>query len=158
MFSDDDPAFLTSTVLDCLSIQAHELSNTPNPDRVVVIDLGPNGKTVTAAQSLSPDWQVSSTTITPAPSWNETETEKRQGNLMLTISGTEGHGRPVYPQRRSSINGTFGRMDAVMTGYHERLNALDKLVKKDVVGDIDAEVAEQGDDDNDRAEDADHTY
>lgn len=137
IFSDDDPAFLTTAILDDIAIQNDESLSAQNTERVIVLDISADGKTVTDAQSLSPDWQVTNATITQAPSWNESESETREGNLMLTLSGTEGHGRPIYPHKKTNTDGTLGRLDNVVAGYHERLTALDRLVKKHVSGDAD---------------------
>ena len=52
---------------------------------------------------------------------------------MLTISGTEGQGQPIYQHRKSSHDGVLGRIENVVAGYQERLSVLDRLVKRDVV-------------------------
>lgn len=139
IFCDDDPAFLTSAILDNLSLQDDEAHSIQPAERLVVLDIGPDGKTVIEAQSLSKDWQVSNTSISQAPSWNENDQGRREGSLILTISGTESDEKAMAMQRKGSVDGSIGRIEAVVAGYRERLSALDRLIKKDVL-----EVHEEG--------------
>ncbi|KAL1305546.1 hypothetical protein AAFC00_007155 [Neodothiora populina] len=133
VFSDDDPALLTTAIVESLAIQADEAQPQQGEERIVVLDLGPDGKTITDAQSLSPDWQISNTQLSQAPSWNDGDMSRRDGSLMLTISGTEGKSRPIQPTRKGSLDAMLGSVEGLTLGYSERLSALDKLVKKDVI-------------------------
>ncbi|KAF1350134.1 hypothetical protein BDV97DRAFT_398918 [Delphinella strobiligena] len=133
IFSDDDPAFLTSAMLDKLSLQDDESHSVQPVERLVVLDIGPDGKTVIEAQSLSKDWQVSNTSVSQAPSWNESDQGRREGSLMLTISGTDSNEKAMAMQRKGLVDGGIGRIEAVVAGYQERLSALDRLIKKDVL-------------------------
>ena len=125
IFSDDDPDFLTSAIVNSQPLQGEQAGSTRNQERLVLLDISPDGKTIRDAQSLSPDWQVASTTISQAPSWNETDQSKRDGSLMLTMSGIEG--------QRKNLDDNTERMEHVVAGYQDRLAVLDKLIKRDVV-------------------------
>lgn len=52
---------------------------------------------------------------------------------MLNISGMESHPLRIQPHKKGSVESMLGRVESVITGYSERLSALDKLVKKDVL-------------------------
>ena len=125
IFSDDDPDFLTSAIVNSQPLRSEQTESTQNQERLVLLDISPDGKDIRDAQSLSPDWQVASTNISQAPSWNETDQSKRDGSLMLTISGIEG--------QRNNLDGNKERIEHVVVGYQDRLAVLDKLIKRDVV-------------------------
>jgi hypothetical protein len=55
-------------------------------EHYLIIDLGSDGRTIVDAQSLSPEWQITETTIHTAPSFDESLPD--QGH-MLRIEGTE---------------------------------------------------------------------
>ena len=131
IFSDDDADFLTSALIDNHSLHTDHPQTSLDAERLILLDVAADGKSISNAQSLSPDWQVAMAAVTQAPSWNETDQNKREGCLMLTISGTESHGRPNYPATKSSQDGIIGRVESVMAGYHDRLAALDRLIKRD---------------------------
>jgi hypothetical protein len=55
-------------------------------EHYLIIDLGADGRTIVDAQSLSPEWQITETTIRTAPSFDESSPD--QGH-MLRIEGIE---------------------------------------------------------------------
>lgn len=141
IFSDDDPAFLTSAVLENISLQDRQPEDLPHGERVVVLDVAPDGKAITHAQSLSSTWQLSNATLSQAPSWNEGTEAKRDGSMMLTIAGMEGHALHIATPRKASVESMLGRVESIISGYSERLSSLDRLVKKDILEQED-EIAE----------------
>lgn len=159
IFSDDNPDFLTSAIIDTVppqpassdsSLPPANSSSTSVQERVVIIDVSADGKSITSAHSLSPDWQIASANVDAAPSWNEGTESRREGNLMLTLSGTESRGRNIwaYQQgvgKKGDMDSIMYRTEAVAAGYTERLGALDRLVRMDVMKEEDqAEDVHEG--------------
>ncbi|KAK7518679.1 hypothetical protein IWZ03DRAFT_374377 [Phyllosticta citriasiana] len=59
-------------------------------DRYIVLDLSADARSITQAQSLSREWQVISTSISPAPTFSEEGDEAGgSGALMLRVEGLE---------------------------------------------------------------------
>lgn len=61
----------------------------PPNSRVLLLDIAPSGNSVSSARSLSSDFQIVGTSITPAPQWSASD---GAAGLMLTIEGVEGNG------------------------------------------------------------------
>lgn len=142
VFSDDDPDFITSAVLESLestqhaqeTIGANPADQTGNRERLILLDISPDGKTVKNAQSLSHEWQVSSAVIGQAPSWSEDSSRKTTAGLLLQIEGTESCKRNTPADKhQASHDDVMVRVESAITGYGDRLTALEKLVKQDVV-------------------------
>lgn len=59
----------------------------------MLLDMDATGAKVESAQSLSPDWAVTSTELGPAPTWDRDGEGKQEGQdgraLMLRIEGVE---------------------------------------------------------------------
>jgi hypothetical protein len=94
IFSDDDPSLLTTACLSALSPPSPTASY-PDPSRILLLDLDDSGASVTQAHSLSSSWQIVSTSLTPAPTWDESPSEPHQSlnggpGFMLKIAGTDG--------------------------------------------------------------------
>lgn len=63
-------------------------------ERFVLLDIDATGTKVLSAQSMSPDWAVTSTELSPAPTWDRDGEGKQEeaeegGGLMLRIEGME---------------------------------------------------------------------
>jgi len=112
IFADDDPILLTAASMRTLGVdetkllsdypsedrqegeeEGDEIRESPLPpplpgvtERYLVVDVGPDGQSITDAQSLSTEWQVTSTSVRPAPSWDE---EAGGDGLMLMVDGYE---------------------------------------------------------------------
>jgi len=125
IFSDDDPDLLTTSILD--SSQPQEESEPTQ--RVILVDLNQDGKTVERIHSLSPDWQVSQVAISQAPSWNEATPERTTQGMMLKIDGVEsrksdtGDGSNVE-QPEDAV----ARMESVIVGYGDKLARFQALL------------------------------
>lgn len=123
LFSDDDTEILTNACLDS-SVPPHPneadpispsssrehpptaklksrskqpRSNVPKEreNRVLVLDVDESGSLITKAHSLTPSWQILSTTLAPAPTWeapntSQTEGANSNGGMMLRVEGTDG--------------------------------------------------------------------
>lgn len=125
LFSDDDdsePETLTSAAL--YAIDTHDENDDETEQRVVILDISPDGKSILNAVSLSPQWQGVQTEIMAAPSMGEAETGGDEGGkgLMLKISGAEG--------RRDERVG--GDLDALVARFGEVVGELDRVVGKRV--------------------------
>lgn len=104
IFSDDSDEMLTNAVLRTLDGQHERMpgevtaandnpvahSCTTLKDRYIILDLDTTGQQVTSAQSLSPDWQVSETLLTTAPTFSSTSSASNNAGMMLQIRGAQG--------------------------------------------------------------------
>lgn len=137
IFSDDNPDFLTSAILDDINQEHGEASteqqSSTNRERMILLDVGPDGKSVDDAQSLSPEWQVLKTTVGQAPSWADEVSRKDIPGLMLNIQGIESNKLKMQPnRRRNSQEDVMARMEAMILGYTDCLSTLEGIIKKDV--------------------------
>lgn len=63
--------------------------------RTLLLDLDETGTAITSAHSLSSSWQILSTNLTPAPTWEASPTADEEAipaRFMLRIEGTQGKG------------------------------------------------------------------
>ncbi|KAK5999835.1 hypothetical protein QM012_004923 [Aureobasidium pullulans] len=149
IFSDDNPDFLTSTIVDAMSQEQASTSSEQRVDnhreRMILLDIAPDGKAVNEVQSLSPHWQVLRTTVSQAPSWADEGSRKDIPGLMLNIRGMEGVKLKSQPNRRNNPQeDTMARIEAMIGGYTSCLSTLEGVVKRDILEeaqDVPAETA-----------------
>ncbi|KAH0284899.1 hypothetical protein M436DRAFT_53231 [Aureobasidium namibiae CBS 147.97] len=144
IFSDDNPDFLTSAVVDGMNqeLVGTSLQVANNRERMILVDIAPDGKTVNEAQSLSQHWQILRTTVSQAPSWADEVSRKDIPGLMLNIQGMEsGKLRSQAHRRKNSQEDTMARVEAMVGSYGACLSTLEGLVKKDVLDDEQDEPA-----------------
>lgn len=69
-------------------------ADTAVTERVLLVDVGAGGDTITSVRSLSSDWQVLNAVLSNAPTWDagDESTDKQMGGLMLRIEGTRSIG------------------------------------------------------------------
>ena len=113
--------------------EGHAESPLPPPipgvaERYVIVDVAADGHTIVDAQSLSPDWQITSTNIRTAPTFDEKSAE---GGYMLSIEGVEVPGKSKG-KGKAIADGGPGELK--LKEARERTNddlfqALDGLVK-----------------------------
>lgn len=126
VFSDDDPDIVTSSVLDATD------ATTPS-QRVVIVDVSADARTIVSAHSLSPTWQVHQAAISQAPSWNESGPTQTTEGLMLRIQGCEAGDGPAESDH--------GQMDAIdvmratIGTFEQGLGSLEGMLQTDVVAD-----------------------
>lgn len=107
-----------------------------NRERMVLLDIAPDGKTVHEAQSLSQHWQILRTTVSQAPSWADEVSRKDIPGLMLNIQGMEsGKLKPQTHRRKNSQEDTMARVEAMVGGYGACLSTLEGLMKKELLDD-----------------------
>ncbi|CAD0093533.1 unnamed protein product [Aureobasidium mustum] len=140
IFSDDNPDFLTSTIVDAMGQEQAGTSSEQkvdnNRERMILLDMAPDGKTINEVQSLSPHWQILRTTIGQAPSWADEGSRKDIPGLMLNIQGMEsGKLKSQLNRRSNSQEDTMARIEAMISGYTSCLSTLEGVVKKDVLED-----------------------
>ncbi|KAG9846157.1 hypothetical protein KCU98_g6851, partial [Aureobasidium melanogenum] len=140
IFSDDNSDLLTSTIVDAMGQEQHGTSPEPKIDndreRMILLDIAPDGKTVNEVQSLSPHWQVLRTTVGQAPSWADEGARKDIPGLMLNIKGMESSKLKSQSSRRNNTQeDTMTRVEAMIAGYTSCLSTLEGVVKKDVLED-----------------------
>jgi len=86
VFADDDQDILTDAALTAIDQPAGSTSEIE--ERIIVVDMAADGKSITSAKSLSQKWQNLTAAIAQAPSWDDT-TGGTEKVLMLKISGAE---------------------------------------------------------------------
>ncbi len=132
MFSDDDKEILTSAVLENFQTtgDGHASRQTPDdsPERYIIVDVAANGKTITAAASLSADWQALKTTTTAAPSWGD-ESNSADRGLMLTISGRKSD-IDHFTRADGQLDPHQGGIHGLIQTFNERLARLDEVIEK----------------------------
>ncbi|KAI9702291.1 MAG: hypothetical protein M1820_006223 [Bogoriella megaspora] len=169
VFADDDPEVLTHACLQALDPSTRvsaedEDAAEPREERAVIIDLGPDAKTVIGAQSLSPDWQVLNASLDAAPTWDDAG----GGGLMLRVGGMgavqkeveagkdkgKGKGKArgdeggkeemLLEEARKGVPGgdVFQGMGALVERVRSGMEALGKVVGPDGEG-LDEDIEEQ---------------
>jgi len=124
LFADDDAELLTNAALDVIAtgqaVGAGE--HLDQEERIVVLDMTPDGKEVASATSLSPHWQTLKTTVVQAPSWGGDASAVERG-LLLKVSGQEA--RSVWSLTEA---GTSDGLDDLARAFDERLRRLDEIM------------------------------
>ncbi|KAI5370224.1 hypothetical protein Slin15195_G011020 [Septoria linicola] len=110
IFADDDPEILSNAALETLDTSQHTESF--ESDRIVLVDMGPDGRQVGSTCSFSSKWQGIGTSVTQAPSWGNDSVMPKQ--LMLRISG---HGS----------NSRYRDGLAMKHDVHELIKSLDEV-------------------------------
>ena len=125
VFADDDQEIITAAAMDALddASAARTHPDQATAERVLVLDVAMDGKTVTSASSLSPEWQNLKTSMTPAPSLGG-EAEESERGFVLKISGQESRKEKKAPQKQG------GHLDELMKDFGDRLGALDEALGK----------------------------
>jgi hypothetical protein len=132
IFSDDNPDFLTSAVVDGMDQE----QAAKDRERMILLDMAPDGKTIVEAQSLSQHWQILRTTVGQAPSWADEVSRKDIPGLMLNIQGMEGGKLKSQSNRRNNTQeDTMARIEGMISNYGACLSTLEGLIKKDVLED-----------------------
>lgn len=141
IFTDDIPDSdpITAAALQVLSpssptsppTTAHEGENRGKTikERFILIDMDATGTSVISAQSMSPDWAVTSTEVGPAPTWDRDgeggegergEGEEEGGGMMLRIEGMEVLGGEDVGRER--------RLEELVEIYERRMGELRRVV------------------------------
>jgi hypothetical protein len=105
-------------------------------EHYLIVDLGADGRTITDAQSLSSEWQITKTDVRTAPSFDESSPD--QGH-MLRIQGVEiprkskGKGKGQAGQdklsdaREQSQGDIFGALEHLVHGIEEGLEVAGRI-------------------------------
>jgi len=88
IFTDDDDDLVTNAALHALKAKTNPTSLTDSTERFILLDLDPTGSNVVSAQSLSPEWQILSTELSLAPSFQDNN-NATDGGMMLRVRGVE---------------------------------------------------------------------
>ncbi|KAL6716685.1 hypothetical protein ACLMJK_006253 [Lecanora helva] len=88
-----DPASTSSTPTSPSNNKPPSPETSSAKDRYILLDLDATGTQILSAQSMSPDWAVTSTEVTAAPTWDDStggeEGQEGGGGMMLRIEGME---------------------------------------------------------------------
>ena len=125
VFADDDQEIITAAAMDALddasAARPHPVQATV--ERVLVLDVAADGKTVISASSLSPEWQNLKTSMALAPSLGG-EAEDSERGFVLKISGQESR------KEKKARQGQGGNLNELMEEFGDRLGALDEALRK----------------------------
>ena len=125
IFSDDDPDLLTTSIINA----SHPKKESRPTQRVVLVDLNQDGKTVDRVHSLSSDWQVSQIHVSQAPSWNEAASERIAQAMMLKIDGIEARKNDAEDDTDTEQHeDAVVQMESVIAGYGDKLARLQTLL------------------------------
>ena len=142
IFSDDDEDILTRSALEVLNKDNDAPEEATNLDHVeeryVIVDMAPDGKSVTSVSSTSTNWLATKTSITQAPSWGDDAKDTNRG-LMLKISGQES-ASPSNTKDSTIRQQQSDNLDDLVKQFSDQLASLDE-----VVGKADVERTEYGD-------------
>jgi hypothetical protein len=90
VFADDeDQGVLTSAALRAIDREDSTLHDAGVEERVAVIDMDYDGRTVLGISSLSPDWQALRTEVWQAPGRSDNKQGGADRGLMLRVSGKD---------------------------------------------------------------------
>ena len=135
IFSDDSDEMLTNAVLRTLEGQLHDIacetpaahSSTTLKERYIILDLDATGQKVTSAQSLSPDWQISETLLTTAPTFSNTSTATSRTGMMLQIRGAQGLPAAIAGADHSAVMLERAKVQSKHDIHDAMLNLSEKL-------------------------------
>ena len=131
VFSDDDQDILTDATLHAIDQAAASGAEAEVEERIVLLDMTADGKTVVSAVSLSPKWQALKAMVGQAPSWGDGSASAGRG-LMLKISGRDVS--DALSQRHTKAKA--GSMDELVRSFGERLQGLDAVIGMEAVEDV----------------------
>lgn len=103
-------------------------------ERVAVIDMDYDGRTVLGISSLSPEWQALRTEVWQAPGRSDNKQGGADRGLMLRVSGKEMSGT-----KRAAGKQNSGDVDSLVKSFGQGLESLDE-----VLGEDDARGREEG--------------
>lgn len=123
LFADDDPEILTSAALHSIAPVTEEEGEEAE-ERVVIVDLAADGKTVTNAVSLGKEWQGLRVEVGGAPSMSAGEDNgDGERGLMMRVEGREVadvvKGRDDEGRGDEGLEGLVRRFGEVVEGCEE---------------------------------------
>ena len=136
IFSDDeDQGILTSAALRAIDKEDNTLQDAEGvEERVAVIDMDYDGRTVLGISSLSPEWQALRTEVWQAPGRSDNKQGGADRGLMLRVSGKEANA-----SKRAAGKQNSGDVDSLVESFGHGLESLDE-----VLGEDDARGREEG--------------
>jgi hypothetical protein len=132
-------------------------------EHYLIVDLGADGRTIVDAQSLSPEWQITESSIRTAPSFDESSPDQ---GYMLRVEGLEipsknkGKGKgqagddKLNEARDKSQGGLFDALDSLVQDIEGGLKTAAKIVgvtsarQQDTVVDVRVAEDDKGPTDN----------
>lgn len=131
IFSDDDTEILTSAALEAMSkngtegdeqgpgADEAEDEQAEQEERVVIVDIAADGKSIANVSSLSKEWQALKTEVGAAPSMGDSTAEEGgERGLMLKISGTEA-ADGLELGKEEDLEGLMRKFGDVLAGLDE---------------------------------------
>ncbi|CAD6585986.1 MAG: hypothetical protein ASARMPRED_002365 [Alectoria sarmentosa] len=140
VFSDDAPDTdpVTAAALQVLHPASATASPTVDPradnlqprqERYVLLDMDATGTKVESAQSMSPDWAVTSTELGPAPTWDRDGEGKQEGHqgrdLMLRVEGMDAR---MKEEGGRGNQGEEKRLEELVEVYERQMAELRRVV------------------------------
>jgi hypothetical protein len=124
IFADDeDQGVLTSAALRAIDKEDNTLQDGEDAEeRVAIIDMDSDGRTVLGISSLSPDWQALRTQVWQAPGRSDNKQGTADRGLMLRVSGKEtGTSSGAGKQNAEDL-------DALVKNFGLALESLDEVL------------------------------
>jgi len=176
LFEDDDTELLTAACLQAVDAEdAYEASSKspleqplaasspPDPtaaaaaqrldrrvqeNRILVLDVDASGTKIVRAHSLTPNWQILSTSLSPAPTWDTPAQggSSEEHNMMLRIEGAEALEEVKLAGKTKGLRDQEGNAAAseeellsLMQDFEERMKILRKVVESGEQGRVEEE-------------------
>jgi hypothetical protein len=136
IFADDeDQGVLTSAALRAIDKEDNTLQDGEDADeRVAIIDMDSDGRTVLGISSLSPDWQALRTQVWQAPGRSDNKQGTADRGVMLRVSGKETNTTGSGADKQDAED-----LDVLVKNFGLALESLDG-----VLGEEDARGQEEG--------------
>jgi hypothetical protein len=142
IFSDDNKDVVTGAVVETLSTQSVKNNSTRagvEKEHYIILDLDSTSHHVVAAQSLSADWQVSSTDLIEAPSFADEQTSTKT-RRMLKIRGFSAPGSVsvasqdpaavLFEARRAGKRSHYDAMSTLAERFQDEFAKLQTLMSQ----------------------------
>lgn len=144
IFADDDDDLVTNAAIHALKASSsvpveddpHQNPDSPK-ERFILLDLDPSTSKVVSAQSLSPEWQITATDLSVAPSFQDHE-NALDGGMMLRIRGvvgstsnpgSESNPTAVFAEARTQANDSISdAMFNLADRFQYELDTIQKLM------------------------------
>ncbi|KAI9731824.1 MAG: hypothetical protein M1818_007689 [Claussenomyces sp. TS43310] len=102
-------------------------------NRILLLDVDASGTKVVKAHSLTPNWQILSASLMPAPTWNAPtqEGQSEDNSTMLRIEGTDGYeGAKAKTKGLGLQDVSLGEEEfaALMQNFDEKMKLLRTIV------------------------------
>ena len=138
IFEDDEPELVTGAIIESVEQETASPSRMQNEERLVLINMSKDGRSVQSTRSLTSQWQPTHTTLASAPTFEQAP----DASTMMTIEG-QGIGHTQQPATPTAVSetikgsNTFDRISSLThklemleSEYHQNATTLRVLSQK----------------------------